>query len=225
MKEKKTKISANSSFYLALCICVLVVALIGYMSSLTAKQNKTPQVELAKTTLPPISTPDTQAQGAIETKSRPVTKEEEPKAEAVANPVLAEDIPGFIAPIDGEVRAEFSGDQLVYHEAVSDWRTHDGVDIAGNLHDDVQAAADGVIEEIHSGSLGESILIDHQNGYKTLYANLSELPDVQAGKEVKQGEIIGKIGESALADCTKEPHLHFEVLSDGKNVDPLEYIE
>ena len=139
--------------------------------------------------------------------------------------VTEEEIPHFIAPVSGEVKAEFSGEDLVYHSTVSDWRTHDGVDFAANANDDVLASADGVIEEVSSGSLGESILVDHHNGFKTLYANLSELQDIKAGDEVKRGDVIGKVGESALADCTEGPHLHFEVISDGKNVNPLEYIE
>lgn len=223
--EKKTKSAANSSFYLALCICVLIVALIGYVSSLTSEKNEEPEMEIALETPAPIAQQPIAADIPKNT-PKTVIKADEPEPAPVANDIIVEDeIPHFISPVNGKVLSEFSGEELVYHDAVSDWRTHDGVDLATELQQDVLASAAGVVEEVHSGSLGETILIDHGNGYKTRYANLAELPQVQAGDEVAQGDVIGKIGESALADCSPKAHLHFEILADGKNVNPSEYIE
>ncbi len=234
MKEKKTKAFENGGFYIALCACILIIALIGYMSSLSAKKNKQPETNLAENTqqqaytLPTpatnnkATTAPVKAQSTTAPKKQAATTIPQPVAK---NVVTEEEIPHFVAPVSGEVKANFSGDDLVYHNTVSDWRTHNGVDFAANINDDVLASADGVVEEVYSGSLGESILVDHNNGFKTLYANLAELQDIKAGDEVKRGDVIGKVGESALADCTEGPHLHFEVISDGKNVNPLEYIE
>lgn len=232
MKEKKTKAFENGGFYIALCACILIIALIGYMSSLSSKRNQEPETNIAENTQQPAYTLPTPA-ARQPAAAAPAKVSQAPQKQAATQApqpvnktvVTEDDIPHFVAPVKGDVQAEFSGDELVFHTTVSDWRTHDGVDFAANANDDVLASADGTIEEIYAASLGESILIDHGSGFKTLYANLAELQDIKAGDQVKQGDVIGKVGETALADCTTGPHLHFEVLSDGKNVNPLEYIE
>lgn len=234
MKERKTKSIENGGFYIALCACILIIALVGYMSGLSSKDEQAPEQQLAdnsKTevyTLPTMQPATAQpatpkpARTAAPTTAAPADVSERAVSSTVTD---VEDIPHLITPVKGEVKVEFSGDQLVFNDIVSDWRTHDGVDFTANVNDDVLASGDGVIEDVYSDSLGDCILIDHQNGYKTLYANLADVGDKKAGDEVKKGDVIGKIGETALADFTKEPHLHFEVLADGKNVNPLEYIE
>jgi murein DD-endopeptidase MepM/ murein hydrolase activator NlpD len=95
---------------------------------------------------------------------------------------------------------------------------HTGVDYEMKIGTPVKAWKDGVVSAVDIGAdYGTSIVIDHENGYQSLYGHLSE-KDVKVGDTVKEGGRIGKSGKSGKANG---PHLHFEVRH-GKNnpVDP-----
>ncbi|MDV2581567.1 M23 family metallopeptidase [Alkalibacillus haloalkaliphilus] len=99
---------------------------------------------------------------------------------------------------------------------------HDGIDIAGVSDRSILAADNGVVVEAgyHSGGHGNRVIIDHNNGYRTLYAHLSSI-DVNVGETVKQGSTIGQMGSTGRSTGV---HLHFEVEKNGQTVDPGPYI-
>lgn len=98
---------------------------------------------------------------------------------------------------------------------------HDGIDIAGRLGSEVVAVASGVVT--WSGpryGYGNLVEINHGNGYVTRYAhNLENL--VEVGQTVKKGEQIAKMGTSGRSTG---PHVHFEVLINGRQVDPVKFV-
>jgi len=97
-------------------------------------------------------------------------------------------------------------------------RPHDGIDISGYVGRAVRAAADGVVvfSERKRG-YGRVVILDHGGGYSTLYAhNWDNL--VWNGVNVKRGRVIAEMGTSGRSSG---PHLHFEVLIEGRPVDPL----
>jgi len=98
---------------------------------------------------------------------------------------------------------------------------HSGVDIAAQFGDPVRATADGLVESAEMASgYGREIIINHGNGIETLYGHLSGFA-VTAGQEVREGQIIGYIGESGRATG---PHLHYEVRIDNTPVNPHKYL-
>lgn len=101
---------------------------------------------------------------------------------------------------------------------------HLGVDLAMPRGTPVVAAADGKITQLKRSELqagyGNYIEIDHGNGMVTRYAHLEDI-DVKFGTKIGKGERIGTIGTSGGSIA---PHLHYEILRDGKNVDPVFYM-
>lgn len=98
---------------------------------------------------------------------------------------------------------------------------HAGVDFAGKDRSDVIAVAGGVVT--HAGKrygYGQMVEITHGDGYVTRYGHHAEIL-VAVGDIVKRGQVVGKMGSSGRATG---PHVHFEVLKDGKNVDPSRYV-
>ena len=97
---------------------------------------------------------------------------------------------------------------------------HHGVDLPGKLGDPVVTTQSGTVIEVgDSGNkgYGKYVKIEHENGYKTLYAHLSS-QDVKKGDKVSQGQLIGKVGSTG--DSTG-PHLHYEVFNqNGQKIDP-----
>lgn len=144
-------------------------------------------------------------------------------AEAV---VLAIVKPTFKAPISGKIQAEYSMDKLVFSPTFNEWRTHSGVDIASPRGEVVRAVGNGAVSEIKNDPrYGFTVVIDHKNGYKSLYANLASDKNLKVGQEVKQGDAIGSVGATAIFESAEPTHIHFELYKENKLVDPAAYIE
>lgn len=109
----------------------------------------------------------------------------------------------------------------VFGDTISRTASHNGHDWAVNIGTKVRAAAEGVVELAYfSESYGYNILINHNNGFKTRYAHLSEVK-VSKGEKVEQSQVIALSGSTGFSTG---PHLHFEVVKDGKRVNPIEYV-
>lgn len=100
-------------------------------------------------------------------------------------------------------------------------RMHTGMDFTADKGTEVYATGDGVVElvETKRWGYGKSIIINHGFGYKTLYAHLSAFK-IRQGQKVKRGELIGLIGSTGKSTG---PHLHYEVIQNGKKVNPIGY--
>ena len=99
---------------------------------------------------------------------------------------------------------------------------HEGIDLAGPAGQPVYATGDGVVEttDINFSGYGNVIVIDHGFGYKTRYAHLKEIK-VTAGQVVIRGDRIGTLGSSGLSTG---PHLHYEVIYRGVQINPWNYL-
>ena len=98
---------------------------------------------------------------------------------------------------------------------------HNGIDIDGEEGEPVYASADGIVESAgDNGPHGLQIVIRHNDRYATVYSHLGAIR-VEAGQAVKQGEPIGEIGSSGRSTG---PHLHYEILLDGVQVDPQDFL-
>ena len=99
---------------------------------------------------------------------------------------------------------------------------HKGIDIAGNIGDNVFAAMDGEVTyaEYNDGGYGNLIIIKHEDNMSTYYGHLSKYK-VKVGDKVKKGDVIGEVGNTGFSTG---PHLHFELRVDDEPVDPTNYI-
>ncbi len=102
---------------------------------------------------------------------------------------------------------------------------HLGIDIAAPEGTPIFAPADGVVIKVvktykRNKSYGKYIVIDHGDGYQTLYGHLHKVK-VRMGQKVKRWDVIAEVGQTGRATG---PHLHYEVISYGKKVNPLNYI-
>lgn len=132
----------------------------------------------------------------------------------------------FTKPVEGDVIREFAKDNLVYSETLQEWVTHLGIDIKANKTTVVKASADGTIRSIKNDPrYGLTIIIDHDDGYQTIYSNLLTTEFVVEGEKVKQGQSIGTVGNTAVFEISDESHLHFEILKDSEQLDPNIYIK
>lgn len=134
--------------------------------------------------------------------------------------------PEFKMPVEGEIMKEFANNKLVYSSTLDVWATHNGIDIAADKTTVVKAAADGIVSSIKNDPrYGLTVIIEHVNGYKTVYSNLLSTEFVVEGEKVEQGQSIGTVGNTAAFEISDEPHLHFELLKDNEQQDPELYLK
>jgi murein DD-endopeptidase MepM/ murein hydrolase activator NlpD len=102
---------------------------------------------------------------------------------------------------------------------------HTGIDISNSQKEPIYAAADGFVEisGFQTNGYGNTIVINHGNGYKTRYGHASELY-VTAGQYVKKGQLIAKQGNTGRVRGVTGIHLHFEIIKNGVRVNPLNYV-
>lgn len=127
--------------------------------------------------------------------------------------------------INATLLKDFSATELFYNSTCGRWEYHSGIDLTSsdNL---VYAMADGVVAEISENSLmGTTVVIKHSDKLKSVYSSLSSELNLQVGDTVEKGDKIGTADNTATSEQNDGKHLHFEILENGKSVDPANYLE
>lgn len=148
----------------------------------------------------------------------PIMPEQETESETQPQP----EVPAYIFPLE-DANAEVTNPYgWQAHPVTKQKSLHSGVDLAADYGTNVLAVADGtVLDCSYDAAYGYILTLEHENGVQTQYAHLSEFL-VNAGAEVRQGQIIAKTGDSGWATG---PHLHLGVLINGETADPLEALK
>jgi len=124
-----------------------------------------------------------------------------------------------IMPTMGFLTSKFS--LIRYHPILHENRPHEGIDITAAYGTRIIAPASGrVIKVGWENGYGNMVVVDHGYGLETRYAHMSHWA-VKVGQAVKRGDLLGYVGSTGLSTG---PHLHYEVLRDGRAVDPLRFI-
>ena len=124
-----------------------------------------------------------------------------------------------IMPTMGFLTSKFS--LIRYHPILHENRPHEGIDITAAYGTRIIAPAAGrVIKVGYENGYGIMVVIDHGYGLETRYAHMSRSA-AHVGQTVKRGDLLGYVGSTGLSTG---PHLHYEVLRDGRAVDPLRFI-
>lgn len=225
-------------FYIALCCCVIAIGVAGFIvqgtdektsvTEIVAEESEAPELAYAEDVpeeeiAEEVIIPDEPVQDSAPAEtSVPDYAFDNPDVVSAAVVVNAEESCEFIKPMnDMTVKFGFVTDTLVYNECYGDWRTHNGIDIEAPVGCSVSATASGTVTEVKKSSYGNTVTIEHENGFKSVYAQLGEI-NVRTGDTVEQGSVIGTVGKS-MGENLKNPHLHYELHKNGTPVNPEEY--
>ena len=210
-KEKKpsrwSRMSGDKKFYLftaigcaAVLVAVIVVA-IAVSGSTTVAPNEEALRGSNSVETPIDSTPDS-------------TPDDDPNKPVVTVP---EDM---VLPMEA---VTVSNDYGFYHnKTLNTYYEHRGLDFSAAAGTEVKAVQSGTVESIYKEDLlsGTEIVIDHGDGLKTVYRFVTETEGLKVGDSVERGEVIATVAEATGNEYKDGPHLHFEVLEKGKQVDP-----
>lgn len=139
---------------------------------------------------------------------------------------VMDSLPTFTLPVSGKLSKTHDAEMQVFSNTMQDYRVHLGLDICAADGAQVSAVADGTVAEVWEDDLmGQCVAISHGGDAVSVYKNLSlTLPEgIEAGAEVKAGDAIGFVGDTAMVELADEAHLHFEMTVGGIQVDPLDY--
>lgn len=129
-------------------------------------------------------------------------------------------------PIQGDTILGYAADKLVYNKTLQEWRTHKGLDIAGEVGATVQCVYVGTVKDIkYDPRFGDTIIVDHGAGLQTVYCGVKASENIEVGHAVEAGNVLGTITGDIFCEKEDAPHIHFEILQDGKNMNPDEYLE
>ena len=210
--KKSKDFLKSKGYYIVLALCILTIGAISFISYKSARniwssKKIDPATNLKETT--DVSSTKTDVKETSKPKDNVTKKTPEVKEKA------------YVMPLNGKILTKFSPETPIYNETLGDWRCHMGIDIIATLGTDVKAINDGIVEKIDTDNLlGVSVTIKHTDGKISVYSNLDEDISVKEGQSVNQNDVIGKVGQTSISESSLEPHLHFEIISDNKNISP-----
>lgn len=224
MKMKRDKSAA-----VGLVICF--VAMITIVGAITfSNYEKKQKEELAKTEEeqkePSQVTQGDDVQAQVQEIPEPII----PDTPIVEAPV-EQDILNFSAenklswPIDGNVLMNFSMDQTVYFATLDQYKYNPAIIIEGTAGQEVWSVREGKVTSIKTEpQTGITVTVELGNGYQAVYGQLKDVC-VNEGQKVGSGELIGYLSEPTKYYTVEGPNLYFELLKDGKPINPLEFFE
>ncbi|MBP3939603.1 MAG: M23 family metallopeptidase [Clostridia bacterium] len=125
----------------------------------------------------------------------------------------------FLLPLNSNVSKDFSDGEMIYSETMNDWRSHNGIDIKGNIGDNAIAVQDGTVLEVVNDEIwGDTVVIQHGNGLNAKYCGVKAT--VKPEEKIEQGQVIGTV-VAIPAEEKDGVHIHLETEVDGKLVDPI----
>lgn len=223
MKMKKSSLPAALSALCVLAVGVGSFAAIRRSMNTVAQEDEIGRVtvvwEQTQTSAVQAETPVTGVFGRRETE----TAEKKETAETTFPSTSAKQGDAAL-PLGTDMVKDFSNDLPVYNATLKDWRVHNGVDFGGKAGDEVKAAKGGkVISVVKDDAWGTVAEIAVSDTVTLRYCGLSEKTTVAKGDTVAAGQTVGFLG-TVPCEGADGSHLHFEVIENGKYIDPLTFL-
>lgn len=221
----KKKLLEKDGFYLALFVCVCLVAIGGVwftknnVDELTSNDllvNKTNEnskkddeihlIEKENNDFIPTSTQSKEnLEKAKEKQESKVTK---------------------LSFLGNKVVREYSEKQPSYSKTLDLWEIHKGLDISADKGYEVKSLLDGKVSNIFKDDEhGISIKIESSNNIVVVYSNLDEKTNVKKGQEVKEGQVLGTVGNTTSVEREDGTHIHIEAFKGKESIDPMTIIK
>jgi murein DD-endopeptidase MepM/ murein hydrolase activator NlpD len=217
------------SIVLAIVVSVFLLSfLIGRATALRDKEQESKRNEIYTGTIfiPKQEEPLVPAGAAVQKVEKDVISDEnKPQIEKTEKKEENNQPPERMLFPCGQAVLNGYSQTAVYSKTMDDWRAHTGIDYAAKEGETVVSVWDGVVSKVYKDILwGYTIEIKHQGNIFSVYKNLKKKVSVKEGDKVKKGQAIAQVGSSAAVEKREEPHLHFELWTDGETINPESYI-
>lgn len=233
MEQKKSTLLKNQSralkllgIYTAVVLLIFAIIIPFLETKIDKQQEKVAETFVPQDNVPKeekddsTPVPVTPAKSSVSKTSDPGLRT--PDSELGSDHSIAVvDLKKIIWPIKADVVQQFG---MVYSRTYNDYRFHNGIDIKVNRGSEIVSILPGKVIKVETtGSEVKTILVEHGSGWQSEYAQL-ENSFVKAGTLVKSGQVLGSVGQPGLSEVLDGPHLHFSLIKNGQEVNPLEYL-
>lgn len=223
-KEKCKSLSRNRAAVVTFVVILLALTVVLSVSIANNRAKKKYSIDETGTDGRPSTEQSTEKETDKKVENGTV---EAPTHQSTEKPVSGEIEEFKISlPASGTIAKGHDATIQVWSETMGDYRVHLGIDIATGEGAQVSAAADGKVSKIWDDALmGRCVAISHGDEIYTFYKNLDSTlaSGIVEGAEVKRGDKIGTVGNTAIAELADEPHVHVEMTVNGLAVDPRDY--
>lgn len=232
--KNKDKRTAMWTATICGCLCLLAVGAGVVWQAMDFKQTLPPTTqsqamesqmdgeELQPVTMaqtPTVDETKLQKQGNDGGKSPATQPTPAPKAAPSSEPV-------FTYPVQGEIVMPYSVDCAIYDPTLNQYHTSDAISISAASGDDVKASEKGKVKEITKDEeKGNSVAIEHDNGWLTTYSQLADDISVKVGETVTKGQTIGTVGDPTKYTVALGSHVEFAVEKNGETVNPEKVVQ
>lgn len=237
----------KNGFSIAICsfIAIAIVASLYFSyNSFTDEKEQIVKTE-ENTYLEPVHKSDVKSYKETETTAQIITETttaikniqtttQEPKTETTTTQTskqeekifsLFDDDQEMSWPVFGNIVSKFDMSTAVYDKTLDQYKVSDSICISAPVGTDVKATAEGIVEQIFvDDEIGQTVVINHGNGWASTYSQLEENVLVGVGDIVEEGQAIGKIASPSKYGVALGPHLDFKVLKDEQPKDPTEVL-
>lgn len=233
------------ALYIALGVCLLAAGAVGIGAltvspSPTATESTTkplttyknvndpvfhdgvPEIKQTEPVSDPVPVSGTYEQTEPAPSAAPVFGDDSETLEEKTTETAASEKISFSLPVNGTLVKDYSMGLPVFSDTMSDYRTHNGIDISCEPGGQIKAAAPGRVTAVLCDSVwGNSVEIDHGSGYVSILSGLADEGIVSEGSTVDADTVIGVAG-TVPVEAKEAPHVHFELRFNGALIDPLE---
>ena len=178
MESKKSfskqmeQILAGRGFYIVMVLCAAIIG-VSIWSLLQKPEMPAPDEQEFDEVLSDVSPVEYEPEETITPNETEETAPAEEPFEETVSEIKT------VWPVEGEIQRDYSMDALQYDPTMSDWRTHDGLDLSAEIGTKVSAVRNGTVLRVFSDDLyGTTVVIDHGSGLVISYANLEQVPTV-----------------------------------------------
>lgn len=128
-------------------------------------------------------------------------------------------------PVDGNVLMNYSMDKTIYFATLDQYKYNPALIIQGEVGEEVWSAEEGEVTSIKTDAqTGTTVTVNLGDGYEAVYGQLKDVA-VKEGQRIDKGELIGHLAEPTKYYSVEGANLYFELLKDGKPINPLEYLD
>ena len=220
----KKKLLEKDGFYLALFVCICLVAIGGVwftknnVDELTSNDlfvNKTNENSKRDEDEVHLIEKETEKDDSIPTST--VSKENLEKAKE-----KQENKSSKLSFLGTKVVREYSEKEPSYSKTLDLWEIHKGLDISADKGYEVKSLLDGkVVNVFKDDKHGISVRVEGANNVVVVYSNLDEKTNVKKGQEVTEGQVLGTVGNTTSVESEDGTHVHVEAFKGEESIDPM----
>ena len=224
----KKKLLEKDGFYLALFVCICLVAIGGVwftknnVDELTSNDlfvNKTNDNSKIEEDEVHLIEKETEKEDSIPTSTESNENLQRAKEKQ-------ENKSSKLSFLGNEVVREYSEKEPSYSKTLDLWEIHKGLDISAEKGYEIKSLLNGkVVNVFKDDKHGMSVRVQSDNNVVVVYSNLDEKISVEKGQEVKEGQILGTVGNTTSVESEDGTHVHIEAFKGEESIDPMTFIK